>query len=191
MQRTDGFYTHDETTGLLQTMKNGNIVKNIIFGLPVEKKWEYFELVEPSYYLDNNSKCTYFASTDKIFAYQYKSLKEEDKALIAPTINGFGPTNLSAIEYIKELWRKHPFWKGVGEVLFRHDDLTDLTIGETARCNHPAMAPIYRFCVEEQIPINIHQNSNLSSAVSSLLLLTGTFTYTNWKKYCPIPNTKT
>lgn len=168
MQRTDRFYSRKETTGLMQTMEDGNIAKAVVFGLPVKKKWEFFEPVEPSYYLDDNAKCTYFASTDEIVAYNYQGLAEEDQCCIAPTINGFDPTDRSAIEYVRALWDKYPFWKGIGEILFRHDDLTNLTVGETARCNHPAMYPVYQFCVEKEIPITIHQNSTaVSSSMAS------------------------
>ena len=44
-------------------------------------------------------------------------------------------------------------------VLLRHDDLTNLTISEIARANHPSMEPIYNFCEEKNIPICLHQNS--------------------------------
>ncbi|OVE82229.1 hypothetical protein BVY04_01545 [bacterium M21] len=174
MQRTDGIYTQregsgePEAEGLIESMNEGNIAKNIVFGLPVKKKWESFEPIEPSYYLGDNSRCTYFASTDETVAFNYLQLTEEDQPRIAPTLVGFDPTDMSAIEYVEQMFAKYPFWKGIGEVLLRHDDLTNLTIGEIARANHPAMTAVYKFCEDNKLPICIHQNStNVASSVAS------------------------
>jgi predicted TIM-barrel fold metal-dependent hydrolase len=54
---------------------------------------------------------------------------------------------------------KYPFWRGVGEILCRHDDLTNLTKEETARVNHPALFDIYELCAARKLPVLIHQNS--------------------------------
>ena len=56
------------------------------------------------------------------------------------------------------------FWDGIGEIMARHDDLTALTYGETARANHVALDPIYRFAIEHDLPVYLH--SNISSVTS-------------------------
>ncbi|NQV01910.1 MAG: hypothetical protein HQ542_04650 [Bacteroidia bacterium] len=62
VQTTDGFEK------LLSSMKRGNIAKSVVFGLPVKKKWEFFEPHAPTYYLGDNAKCYYFSSSDELVA---------------------------------------------------------------------------------------------------------------------------
>lgn len=153
LQNTDGF------ENLLDSMNKGNISKSVVFGLPVKKKWEFYEPHKPTYYLGDNAKCYYFSSTDDIVAHEYLKLTTEQKKKFAPTLCAFNPTDCSSIDYIHYMFEKYPIWKGIGEVLLRHDDLTNLTHEETARANHPAMDPIYEFCAKKKIPICLHQNS--------------------------------
>lgn len=153
LQNTDGF------DNLLASMQKGNVSKNVVFGIPVKKKWAYFEPHKPTYYLGDNAKCYYFSSSDEIVAQAFMKLTKEQQKRFAPTLCAFNPTDCCAIDYIQYMFEKYPFWKGIGEVLLRHDDLTNLTLEETARANHPAMNAIYDFCAEKQIPICLHQNS--------------------------------
>lgn len=153
LQKTDGMKV------LLQEMDKANIAKTVTFGLPVKKKWEYFEPDIPHYYLDDNSKCYYYSLTDHIVAEHYMQLSSAEQKRIAPTICGFNPTDKCSVHYIEEMLEKFPIWKGVGELLLRHDDLTNLTIEETARVNHPALDEVFELCAEKGLPVNVHQNS--------------------------------
>jgi hypothetical protein len=151
-----------ETEGLnklITNMDKARIKKSVVFGLPVIKKWEYFEPQKPHYYLDDESKCYYYSATDFIVAKEYEKLSRRKKKRIAPLLCGFNPTDCSSINYIEKMFKEFPFWKGIGEVLLRHDDLTNLTQEEVARINHPACLPIYEFCAKKNLPILIHQNS--------------------------------
>lgn len=49
-------------------------------------------------------------------------------------------------------------WEGIGEVMSRHDDLTNLTTGERPRANHAALARVCRFAGEHYLPVSIHHN---------------------------------
>jgi len=60
---------------------------------------------------------------------------------------------------VERMLDKYPFWRGVGEILCRHDDLTNLTNEETARVNHPALFDIYELCAARKLPVLLHQNS--------------------------------
>ena len=153
VQDTDGLKS------LIKIMDKANVTKSVVFGLPVKKKWEYFEPEEPHYYLDDNSRCYYYSLTDEIVAQEYLQLSNKNQKRIAPTICGFNPTDLGAIEYVEYMFNKYPFWKGIGELLLRHDDLTNLTMDEVARVNHPALFPIFDFCGQKNLPVHIHQNS--------------------------------
>jgi len=153
IQHTDGLKV------LLGAMQKANIEKTVAFGLPVRKKWEISEPVKPHYYLDDDSRCYYFASTDELLAEEYLKLDAEEKKRIAPTLCGFNPTDRLAVEYVEYMFSKYPFWRGVGEILCRHDDLTSLTGEETARINHPALFDVFAFCAERGLPVCVHENS--------------------------------
>ena len=49
-------------------------------------------------------------------------------------------------------------FKCIGEVMSRHDDLTNLTTGERPRANHPALFRVFDFAGEHDIPVSIHHN---------------------------------
>ena len=143
---------------LLAAMKSGNITRSVVCGLAVKKKWEHFEPHEPSYYLDDDSRCYYWSATDEIVAHEFLKLTAEEQQLLAPGLCGFNPTDVACIDYIEYMFEKYPFWRGIGEVLCRHDDLTSLTLEETARANHPALDRVYQFCAQKGLPLILHQN---------------------------------
>ena len=40
---------------------------------------------------------------------------------------GFNPTDIAALDHVQRLWDKYPrLFRGLGEVMCRHDDLTML-----------------------------------------------------------------
>ena len=98
IQNTEGLYT------LLGAMDEVNVTRAVIFGLPVTKKWAYYGPEKPHYYLDNNTPCYYFASTDEIVATHYLNLSKEERIRFAPTLCGFNPTDLCSIDYIKKMF---------------------------------------------------------------------------------------
>lgn len=153
IQKTNGL------ARLADQMRQTNISKSVIFGLPIIKKWNATEKVAPEYYLDDDAICYYYQRTDEIVAEQYLKLPEALRNRFAPLLCGFNPTDGFSIRYVEEMLEKYPFFRGIGELLFRHDDLTNITAGEVARPNHKAMLPIYKLCGERNLPVLIHQNS--------------------------------
>jgi predicted TIM-barrel fold metal-dependent hydrolase len=154
VQETDGMHR------LIACMDKSNIRKSVVFGIPVIKKWDYFEPKRPRYYLDDETKCYYFSATDFILAREYETLADEARRRIAPLLCGFNPTDRNAIDYVERMFDQFPFWRGIGELLLRHDDLTHLTQEEVARINHPACFPLYEFCAGKNVPVLVHQNSS-------------------------------
>jgi predicted TIM-barrel fold metal-dependent hydrolase len=77
---------------------------------------------------------------------------------VAPLVGGFDPTDRprGRIEFV---WNRTGRWAGVGEVMFRHDDLTSLTVGEVSSPDHAAMDDVLAFCSEKEVPISIHHDS--------------------------------
>lgn len=145
-------------------MDKANIKKAVVFGMPVMKKWAHYRKRKPSYYLSDNAKCYYYSMTDDIMAEQLEALPKADQARFAPLICGFNPTDMSAVHQIERLLQRYDIWRGLGEILLRHDDLTNLTLGETARANHPAMMNVYDLCGQKGLPIMLHQNATTGMA---------------------------
>lgn len=153
LQQTDGLKS------MLTSMDAANIRKSVAFGMPVKKTWIALESNKPEYYLDDNSPCIIWSATDEMVAAEYMRLNADQQKRIAPCINGFDPRDKLAIDYIEMIWEKYPFWRGVGELLLRHDDLTNLTGGGISFASHPALTPIYQFCAKKKVPILLHHNS--------------------------------
>jgi len=150
------------TNGLkfcLKYMDKANIEYAVIFGLPVTKLWADWEKEPPYYYLGDNSKCYYYSGVDFIVAMEYNKLSSDEKKRFFPLIGGFNPVDKLAYKHIERIIKYFPgIWHGLGEILFRHDDLTNLTYGDPPRCNHSAMDSVYDLCVDLNLPICIHQN---------------------------------
>jgi predicted TIM-barrel fold metal-dependent hydrolase len=153
IQETDGLEK------LVAAMDGGGVSKTVIFGLPLKKKWEACESKPPHYYLDDNSRCYYFHQTDEIVAAALLGAPAATRKRFAPLVSGFNPTDRYAVRDIERALDKYPFWRGVGEILCRHDDLTNMTNEETARINHVALDDVYRLCAERRLPVLVHQNS--------------------------------
>ncbi len=151
-----------ETPGgdaLIHYMDQANIDKAVIFGMPVTKLWAEWEREPPDYYLANDARCYYYAFSDVIVAEMVRAMDEEQRERVYPLICGFNPTDKLAIRHVQRLYELYPgVWSCIGELLLRHDDLTALTYGETARANHKALWPIYEFADQYDLPVLVHHN---------------------------------
>ncbi|MBN1638912.1 MAG: amidohydrolase family protein [Ignavibacteriales bacterium] len=151
-----------ETPGyeiLLRSMNKAGVEKAVIFGLPVVKQWAEFDREPPNYYLSNDSRCYYYQLTD-ILVYNFvNEMPTIEQNRFYPLLCGFNPTDKFAIRDVERTYNMFPgFWKGIGEVLLRHDDLTVFTYGEPPRANHKALIPIFEFAADRKLPVLIHQN---------------------------------
>ena len=127
--------------------------------MPVTKQWSEYEREAPEYYLDDDSECYYYSTTDTIVAEEYKKLSLENQARIYPLICGFNPADKHAINHIKRMYDLYPgVWSGIGEILLRHDDLTLLTNGDIPRINSKTLYPIFEFADAYNLPVSIHNN---------------------------------
>ena len=154
---------------LLKGMKAAGVDHIMVSGMPFIKKWSENEpFMRPRYYLDSSSRVKRARDTDiavasAIFDYQRKHaddsarLQELDK--IHPFITGFDGTDLGAVDLIVKRIKEFPgIWQGIGEVMSRHDDLTNLTTGERPRADHPALVRVCRFAGQHFLPVSIHHN---------------------------------
>ena len=143
---------------LIAALDRAGVDRAVIFGLPVKKTWPSYEPRRPSYYLDDNARCIHYSLTDQLVADLVLDLPREHQGRLAPLICGFDPIDRLGVTELERMWNKYPFWRGVGELLLRHDDLTNLTYGEPARVNHPALDDVFAFCREHDCPVSVHQD---------------------------------
>jgi len=150
------------TSAALLAMDGCDCKKALVFGMPCCKKWMFYRPEKPLYYQDDNAPCYVYAYADQMVADAWLALEDKDRARIAPTFAAFDPTDLAAIDHVTRLYNKYPkMWRGIGEVMCRHDDLTTMLLDkEIPRCNHPALNFIYEFCIEKGLPIQVHHNAD-------------------------------
>ncbi|MDR6176567.1 hypothetical protein QE364_001279 [Nocardioides zeae] len=132
----------------------------VVFGLPVKKKWALSEPERPTYYLDDNAPCATHSLTDELVATVVASLPAPVRPHVAPLVCGFDPTDRLGVEHVVTMSERHDVWRGIGEVLLRHDDLTELTYGENARAGHPALDPVLELCRDRDWPLTFHQDAS-------------------------------
>ena len=154
---------------LLRGMEEAQVDHVMVSGMPFIKKWSENEpFLRPRYYLDSSSRVTRARDTDITVAsaiVDYRAKYADDPARLAelrkihPFITGFDGTDLGAVDLIVKRIKEFPgVWEGIGEVMSRHDDLTNLTFGERPRADHPALVRVCRFAGEYFLPVSIHHN---------------------------------
>ncbi len=154
---------------LLKGMERAKVDHIMVSGMPFIKKWSENEpFLRPKYYLDSSSRVKRARDTDitvasAILDYKQKYANDEVKLVelhkIHPFISGFDGTDLGAVDLIVKRIKEFPgIWQGIGEVMSRHDDLTNLTTGERPRADHPALVRVCRFAGRHFLPISIHHN---------------------------------
>ena len=154
---------------LLESMDNAKVEHALVSGMPFLKKWSQNEpFMRPRYYLDSPSRVKPARDSDvsvgsAIADYQLKYAANPGKLAqlrrIHPSLCGFDTTDLGAVDLLIKRIKEFPgIWEAVGEVMSRHDDLTNLTTGERPRANHPALARVCRFAGEHHLPVSIHHN---------------------------------
>jgi len=157
IQRTDGF------ENLIKAMDEAGVQKSVLFGMPLAKMWTEADPFQPTYYLDTDSRLYYYSATDFILAHELLRQPSKVQDRFFPFICGINPLDLNAADYIEMLLKMYPgFWKGIGEVLSRHDDLTALIYGEAPRADHPALMRVYQLAARYNLVVLIHHD--ISSA---------------------------
>ena len=147
-------------------MDTASVDNIVLFGLSVTKLWTDYDRERPIYYDDNDAPAYYYGFTDVILAEAIKKLPEEQKDRIYPMICGFNPVDRNGLDHIKRMVEMYPdLWVGIGEVFFRHDDLTRMIYGRNPTANCASMDPVYEYAAEKNLPIWIH--SDIGDPVSN------------------------
>jgi len=150
------------TSAALKAMDGCDCKKAVLFGMPCCKKWCFYRKDQPLYYQDDNGPCYVYAYADQMVADAWLALDDNDRARLAPCFASFDPTDLSAIFHVKRLYYKYPkMWRGIGEIMCRHDDLTTMLLGkEIPVVNHAGLDAIYQFAMEVDLPCLVHHNAD-------------------------------
>jgi len=144
---------------LLKKMDSASVENIVLFGLSVTKLWTDYDRQRPVYYDDNDAPAYYYAYTDVILAEAIKKLPKEQKDRLYPMICGFNPVDRNGLDHIKRMVGMYPdLWVGIGEVFFRHDDLTRMIYGRNPTANCASMDPVYEYAAEKNLPIWIHSD---------------------------------
>ena len=160
---------HRRLTGLLEVLEKNDVRDVVVCGMPFVKKWSEDEFfLRPKYYLDSSSRVKAARDTDLQVAAAFMDYKVafrgDEKQLnrlkrLHPFICGLDTTDLGAMDLVIKRIREYPgVWEGVGELMSRHDDLTNLTTGERPRANHPSLLRLFKLCGLVGLPVSIHHN---------------------------------
>src|SRR3954467_6342605 len=113
---------------LLSAMDGAGVERALVWGMPLVKRWSADQPDAPGYYLDDKAPCYWYSATDVLAAREVQSLAAADRARIHPFVCGFNGTDRHAVEHVRRMLEWYPgLWQGVGEVMARHDALSDLT----------------------------------------------------------------
>lgn len=156
-------------TLFLSDMDAAGVEQSMITGMPFLKKWSENEpFARPRYYLDSSSHMVRARDTDYLIGtavLDYRQhFSEDPEALrhldrLHPFVCGFDGTDLGAVDLVIKRIKEFPgVWQGIGEVMSRHDDLTNLTTGDRPRGNHPSLKRIGCFAGDYALPVSIHHN---------------------------------
>ena len=138
---------------LLKRMDECNVSHAMVSGMPFVKKWSEDDSFRSNYYLSSSSRVTRARDTDYIIALAFEDFRrreperyKQEFPRLFPFICGFNGTDLGAVGMITKRIKEFPgLWKGIGEVMSRHDDLTNLTLGERPRADHASLFRVYDF----------------------------------------------
>ena len=160
---------HRRLTGLIDVTDKHNIADVVVCGMPFVKKWaedDFF--LRPKYYLDSSSRVKAARDTDLQVAAAFMDYKRRfagDKTQLDkltrlhPFVCGLDTTDLGAVDLAIKRIQEYPgVWEGLGELMSRHDDLTNLTTGERPRANHPSFVRLFKFAGRVSLPVSIHHN---------------------------------
>jgi len=189
-------------TLFLKDMEEAGVEHAMVSGMPFLKKWSANEpFARPRYYLDSSSRMVRARDTDYLigtavmdYRREFANNEEELRKLerIFPFVCGFDGTDLGAVDLVIKRVKEFPgVWHGIGEVMSRHDDLTNLTTGERPRGDHPALKRLSCFAGDFLLPVSIHHNSApISRSVKEVKEPVYLDELVELFEYCRPPNTQ-
>jgi hypothetical protein len=143
--------------------------RSTLFGIPLQQQWSYANSGDfaPTYYLQTDAPLYYYSFTDAYIARVYQSLAKEQQARLDPTITGFNPTDMYAVDHIRRVLELFPgVFSGIGEFSIHKEFVSSKVAGETASLTNPALDRILDFCGETGLAVIIHNDIDMPFAKS-------------------------
>ncbi len=167
---TDFLQFSDGYPALCDAMDMSGVEAAVIFGLAMAKQWDS-TTPRPTYYLSNDSRCYYYSATDFLVAEELLAQPEHIRNRFYPFCCGFNGNDRFAADHVEQVLRLYPkFWRGIGELMSRHDDLTALTYGEAPHADGGGFLGIYDLAAQKGLPVLIHHNITAQNTESILYL---------------------
>lgn len=155
----DFFQEGQGPEALIEALDGAGVSHAQLSGIPLLKLWHADAPQRPRYYLGDESALYYYSATDALVAEAVRGLPEAQRQRLFPFISGFNPTDMNAADHVQRMLDLYPgLWRGIGEILARHDDLTAMTEGEVSRADHPALMKVYRLAAKRDLPVLLHSN---------------------------------
>lgn len=169
---------------LIDNYMSDNIARSVVFGLPLQQKWDFYEhytddKIPPNYYMGPKAGMYYYSFIDAMVAMDYLKLSKADKARLDPMIVGFNPMDQYGVNHIKRLLILFPgVFTGIGEFSVHkelvgdkiNDDLTvasiamgaalppDATESSRNTLYNPSLKTIFQFAAESGLIVSLHSD---------------------------------
>ncbi|SDP06962.1 hypothetical protein SAMN04489799_6255 [Pseudomonas azotoformans] len=124
---------------LLKAMADNRIEHVMISGIPVAKKWHEDEPKRPRYYAGDDADAYWYSATDVIVAAAVNKLTLSNASIFIRSCPASTPTTRTRTPISNVCSISTRAVAGHRRGLYRHDDLTAITAGDTPRANNEAM----------------------------------------------------
>jgi hypothetical protein len=148
---------------IIAAMDQCGVDKAVLLSMAAVKKWSVENKGHrPLRYDDDSGTCYPYSYVDQVCADLWLGLADKDRRRFAPMICGVNPSDLNAVDHVKRMYYKYPrMWRGVGELIGRHDDLKNHSVEtEVPRADHAGLLRIYEFCQEVGLPVILHHTAD-------------------------------
>lgn len=161
IQQTQGF------TALLDAMDDQNVHSSVLFCMPYNLEVTDRSIDSPdlNYYLTDDSKAFWHTESDMYMYWDWVNLISSQQSRFYPFMGGASTINENSADQMARVLDlyKNPqtnksYFRGIGELMFRHDFLTWKSGTVTPRPDSKAAENIFQLAAARNLPVNIHHD---------------------------------
>lgn len=153
VQQTQGFDV------LLTKMDEQGVSNSVIMGMPYSIQITESSVGDPVSYLSDDSKVFWYPLTDIFMMDDYLKLSPEDQKRFYPFLGGANTNNINSARELERVLEMYPGkFKGIGELMFRHDFLTWKSAEPPPLPDNAAADAIFKLAARYSLPVVIHHN---------------------------------
>lgn len=137
----------------------GKIGRAVLFGIPLQQKWDYFVSRErkPDYYLLSDARLYYYSFVDAMIAEEYRRLSPKSQKHFDPMITGFNPTDMHATDHIRRVLKTYPgVFSGIGEFTIHKEFVGPKIAGHVASLHNEALDRILALASDIGMVVLLH-----------------------------------